>query len=116
LKKTDEFKRSFFSNTQSGSNTHSNPDQGANFNQRNLSTSGDDVLSQEGKKVATPTNLGGVKVVEMGSHADLLKNQAAAMTKLQEEMIKADEDLASSTSGGGGPALDLTHPISSRRI
>ena len=26
LKKTDEFKRSFFSNTQSGSNTHSNPD------------------------------------------------------------------------------------------
>ena len=38
------------------------------------------------------------------------------MTKLQEEMIKADEDLASSTSGGGGPALDLTHPISSRRI
>lgn len=47
LKKADEFKRSFFSNTQSGSNTHSNPDQGGNLgaNQRNLSTSGDDVLS-----------------------------------------------------------------------
>ena len=59
LKKADEFKRSFFSNTQSGSNTHSNPDQGGNLNQRNLSTSGDDVLSQEGRKVATPTSKGG---------------------------------------------------------
>jgi hypothetical protein len=52
----------------------------------------------------------------MGSHADLLKNQAAAMTRLQEEMIKADEDLASGGSSTSGPALDLTNPISSRRI
>ena len=64
LKKSDEFKRSFFSNTQSGSNTLSNPDQGGNMNQRNLSTSGDDVLSQEGKKITTPTSLGGTKIVD----------------------------------------------------
>jgi len=40
-KKTDEFRKSFFSNSQSGSNTHSNPDKA-----RNLSTS-DDALSQD---------------------------------------------------------------------
>jgi hypothetical protein len=33
------------------------------------------------------------------------------MTKLQEEMIKADEDLASGGNPTSGPILDLTNPV-----
>jgi hypothetical protein len=37
------------------------------------------------------------------------------MTKLQEEMIKADEDLANGGNPTTGPVLDLTAPVSNRR-
>ena len=50
-----------------------------------------------------------------GSQNDLLKDQAAAMKKLQEEMIKADEDLENGTSSNNSPMIDLSRDVSSRR-
>lgn len=50
-----------------------------------------------------------------GSQNDLLKDQAAAMKKLQEEMIKADEDLENGASSNNSPMIDLSRDVSSRR-
>ncbi len=50
-----------------------------------------------------------------GSQNDLLKDQAAAMKKLQEEMIKADEELENGASSNNSPMIDLSRDVTSRR-
>lgn len=37
------------------------------------------------------------------------------MTRLQEEMIKADEELANGGNPTNAPILDLSNPVSTRR-